>query len=419
MRKLTLLFSSLIVVMAGHEAEHVAQLVQKRTLGATCPNDCRGLLGFAFDIEWVHFAYNASILAALVAVYAWGRLWRGPRTAAWAALSAGIAIQGYHVVEHTEKLLQWLANGHRSPTPGILGNHAPLVELHFALNTLVFALVVVGYFGLGFHRTLWHWRTPARLAMAATMLAAMAFATGFGWEQRPPTLRLAAGVHEGPIVLDRPSRLIGEAGAVVRGGIVVDSDDVIVRDVTVLGGAIGVEVRDSENVVLQRVRVRGATLDGISARRSSVRITDCRVDSPRVTGAQGIDISFALAVRPSRVERCRVTGGAEGIVAHLATVLIRDNEVRGTSLRGIAVTEMSMGEVDDNLVRDAIGVAIFCGDYSHCLITDNVVSGTSPDPSGNPTRAGFGILSYFGSVAKIGDNNTTTAAFIDGRLEPR
>ncbi len=257
------------------------------------------------------------------------------------------------------------------------------------------------------------------ITLSVAAACAVLVVAGAAWSISPPTVRLAAGVHEGPLVLDHPQRLVGEPGTVVRGGIVITSDDVHVRDLTVFGGEIGIEVRDSESVLLERVRVGGAAMDGISARRSSVRIRDCRIDSPRTAGAQGIDISFALAVRPSRVERCRVTGGAEGIVSHLSTVLIRDNDISDTSLRGIAVTEMSMGEVDENRVRDAVGVAIFCGDYSHCTITDNTVSGTTPDPSGNPTRGGFGILSYFGSIATVGGNNTTTAAFIDGRLEPR
>lgn len=256
-------------------------------------------------------------------------------------------------------------------------------------------------------------------ALSALAAAAVLVLVGTAWSIRPPTIHLAAGVHEGPLVLDHPQRLVGEPGTVVRGGIVVTSDDVHVRDLTVFGGENGIEVRDSESVVLERVRIGGATMDGISARRSSVRIRDCRIDSPRTPGAQGVDISFAMTLPPSKIERCRVRGGAEGIVSHLATVLIRDNDVSGTSLRGIAVTEMSMGEVDENRVSDSIGVAIFCGDYSHCRITDNDVSGTQPDPSGNPTRNGFGILSYFGSVATVGGNDTTVAAFIDGRFEPR
>jgi len=414
-----LLFSAVVVVMAGHEGEHVAQLGQKHALGATCPNDCRGLLGFAFDLEWVHFAYNTSILAVLVALYAWGRLWRGPRTWGWSALSAGIAVQGYHVIEHTQKLLQWLANGHRAGTPGILGHHAPLVELHFALNTLVFALVVAGYLGLGCHRVLWRSRTPARVAAAVAVLVLATVATGFGWEQRPPTVRLAAGVHQGPIVLDRPSRLVGEPGTVVRGGIIIRSNDVIVRDLAVLGGENGIEVRDAEGVVLERVRISSATMDGISARRSSVTVRGCRIDTPRTAGAQGIDISFASTRPPSTVSRCVVRGGSEGIVSHMAAVVFKGNDIHGTSLRGIAVTEMSMGSVERNTVTGALGVGIFCGDFSHCSIEDNRVGTVGIDPSGNPTRAGFGLVAHYGAVATVARNalERAPASFIGARIE--
>jgi nitrous oxidase accessory protein NosD len=257
------------------------------------------------------------------------------------------------------------------------------------------------------------------VALSLAAVTALLAVTGTAWSIRPPVVHLAAGVHEGPLLLDRPQRLVGERGTVVRGGIVITSDDVHVRDLTVFGGENGIEVRSSDSVVLERVRIGGASMDGISARQSSVRIRDCRVDSPRTPGAQGIDISFALTSPPSLVERCRVSGGAEGIVSHLATVRIRDNDVSGTSLRGIAVTEMSHGDVDENRVRDALGVAIFCGDYSHCTITDNAIEGTRPDPSGNPTRDGIGVLSYFGSVARVRGNKTRTAAFIDGRLVQR
>src|SRR6266498_4422294 len=54
-------FLLLLVVMTAHEAEHEAQVVQKDVIDAACPNDCRGLLGFLFDVEPIHFAYNVSI----------------------------------------------------------------------------------------------------------------------------------------------------------------------------------------------------------------------------------------------------------------------------------------------------------------------------------------------------------------------
>lgn len=256
------------------------------------------------------------------------------------------------------------------------------------------------------------------VALGALAPAVLVASLAVAWASQPPTVRLAAGVHDGPLVLDRELRLVGEPGAVVRGGIVIRADGVQVRDVTVLGGEHGIAVEGARDVLLDGVVVSGASLDGINARRSSVAIRDCTVRSGG-RYVQGIDISFAGDLPASTVERCTVAGGLEGIVTHFAKVDVRRNHVFGTRLRAITLTEMSMGAVTGNVVTDALGVAIFCGDYSHCTITDNAIRGTRADPSGNPTRQGFGILSYFGSVAKIGNNNTSTAAFIDGRIEPR
>jgi nitrous oxidase accessory protein NosD len=259
-------------------------------------------------------------------------------------------------------------------------------------------------------------RTGNALFAAAPISAAAVLSVA--WATQPPTVHLAAGVHQGPLVVDRAQKLVGEPGTVVRGGILITADDVVVRDVAVLGGQNGIEVREAENVVLERVRVLGATLDGISARRASVTIRDCDVRSP--SGAQGIDISFAHALAPSLVEDCRVSGGLEGIVSHLAHVRIRDNRVSGTSLRAITVTEMSMGKVDDNVVTGALGVGIYCGDYSQCAIEDNRVSGMRPDrESGISSRAGLGVVSHFGAVATLADNDLDggVGAFVGGRVK--
>ena len=256
------------------------------------------------------------------------------------------------------------------------------------------------------------------LALSAAAPAALAAVLGVAWLAQPPVVRLAAGVHEGPLVLDKKQTLVGAPGAVVRGGIRIEADGVTIRNVTVFGGEIGIEVRDSEDVVLDGVTVGGATMDGISARRSSLTIRDCRVDSPAVAGAQGIDISFASTLPPSLVERCVVRGGSEGIVSHLAHVMFRENRVSGTRLRGIAVTEMSMGAVERNVVQDAVGVGIFCGDYSRCEIAENSVTGTRSDPSGNPTRAGHGIVAHYWAIAELDDNQLDrgAATFINGQL---
>lgn len=232
-----------------------------------------------------------------------------------------------------------------------------------------------------------------------------AAAGGVAWAAEPPTVRLSAGTHRGPLVLDSAQKLVGEDGAVVEGGIVVTADDVTVRNVTVVRADNGIVVDGAEDVVLDDVRVYGASLDGISVRRSSVSISDCVVEEPGGEYAQGIDISFGFDLEPSSIRRCTVRGGQEGIVTHFAHVRIADNHVTGSSMRGITVTEMSMADVESNTVQRAHGVAIYCGDYSHCDIERNFVADTTPDmASGNKTRAGFGIIAHFGAVAQLEDN---------------
>jgi nitrous oxidase accessory protein NosD len=247
---------------------------------------------------------------------------------------------------------------------------------------------------------------PGLLAVGAVAAVAVS-AGGVGWANEPPTVRLEAGIHQGPLVLDYEQTVVGEPGAVVRGGIVVTADGVTVRDLSVVGGRHGIEVDGAERVRLERVWVSGATLDGINVRRAQVTIEDCIVQAPPGSEyVQGIDISFAADLAPSIVEGCIVSGGLEGIVTHSAHVQISDNRVTGTSLRGITVTEMSMGAVEGNSVVDALGVGIFCGDYSECDIGRNVVTGTRADEeSGNRARFGYGIVVHFGATAQLDENH--------------
>lgn len=260
----------------------------------------------------------------------------------------------------------------------------------------------------------------AGVPLGALAVTALAAALGIAWSMEPPTVRLAAGVHEGPLVLDRPQKLIGEDGAVVRGGIVVRADDVTVRNVAVIGGENGIDVDDSDDVVLEDVSITGAALDGIHVRRSSVAIRDCHVMSSRQF-SQGIDISFAFDLDPSSVTGCTVTGGQEGIVSHFALVDMKRNTVRGTTLRGVSMTEMSMGAIEDNDVAGALGVGIFCADYSHCHVEGNTVVGTRPDhASQDRTRLGYAIQAHSGAVVELDDNalgGSPVGAFVKARIE--
>jgi hypothetical protein len=257
---------------------------------------------------------------------------------------------------------------------------------------------------------------------AGAVLAVVAFAGGTAWGTRPPTVHLDAGVHRGPLVLDEAQTLVGERGTVVEGGIVITADDVTVRGVTVMGGRNGIEIESAENVVLEDVTIVDALEDGIHARQSSIEVRDCLVWRLRGELSQGIDISFSSSLAPSLVEGCTVVGGAEGIATYMTNAMVRDNTVRDTTQRGIALNEMSMGAIEGNDVRDALGIGIYCGDYSHCDIERNHVSGTRADAASQVrSRGGYGIVAHYGSTATLDDNElvrnaASVAAFINSQI---
>ena len=160
------------------------------------------------------------------------------------------------------------------------------------------------------------------MTLSAAAPLALAGVLGIAWLTLPPVVRLPAGTHEGPLVLDRPQRLVGEDGAIVRGGIVIRSDDVSVRNVTVLGGENGIDVDFADDIVLDGVRVLGSTMDGIHVRRSHVTIRDCDVASLASEYGQGIDISFSFDRDPSLDrglrDRRRLGGNRLALVAAAA-----------------------------------------------------------------------------------------------------
>jgi parallel beta-helix repeat protein len=157
-------------------------------------------------------------------------------------------------------------------------------------------------------------------------------------------------------------------------------------------------------------------------RRGSVTVRDCVVDEPGGPYVQGIDISFSFDLEPSHVEGCTITGGQEGIVSNSARVLIKGNHVTQTTIRGISVNEMSTSTVEGNTVANAVGVGIFCSDYSHCHIERNLVARTRPDmEAGDGTRMGYAIVALFGAEAELEDNelqenHRRTLAFADAHI---
>ena len=244
-----------------------------------------------------------------------------------------------------------------------------------------------------------------RLGIAAATVVAVAFA-GAGataYAQLPPVVHLAAGVHQGPLVIDRREVLVGAPGAIVRGGIVIRANDVTIRNVSVVGGQNGITIAGARRAMLDHVSVSGARLDGIHVRSGSVHIRDCSVDMLGNTLGQGIDISYTMGYGMSMVEGCNIVGGMDGIATHVTMSEITHNHVSRTTARGVSMTEMSMGTIANNTVTNAKGLGILCNDHSMCEIERNTVAGTKALP-GSGLTSGYGVLVTFFSEAELHDN---------------
>ena len=248
-------------------------------------------------------------------------------------------------------------------------------------------------------------------------VAAVALVLAFGGSaatyvvRLPPVVHLSAGVHQGPLVIDRREVLQGEPGAVVRGGIVVAHDDVEIRNVTVVGGENGISVDGVSGTVIDGVTVQGAKLDGIHVRLAGVVIRNCTVDMLGNRLGQGIDISFNMDKGMSMVEGCTVVGGQQGITTHSSATDIMDNTVSRTTGQAIAVDEMSMGMASHNAIRNALGVGLYCGDRSMCMFDHNTVIGMRPDTtSGLRNRRGLAVLADFQSEADLWRNRLVANA---------
>jgi hypothetical protein len=238
------------------------------------------------------------------------------------------------------------------------------------------------------------------------MLTALAVPTlvvaglGAAYVTRVPTVHLH-GVVRGPVVVDRAETLVG---GTIRGGIVIRSSRVTLRNVTVVGGVNGIDVENASHVMLDDVRVLRAESDGIHVRNSAVMVEHCTVADPAGPWVQGIDISYSLGREMSMVSGCTIAGVREGIVTHSSSVNVMDNRVLDTSLRGIVLGEMSMDMASGNDVEGAQGVGILCLDHSMCEIRHNVVAGTRVDGDGDPARAGVAIEAQYYAQASVSDN---------------
>jgi hypothetical protein len=161
-KQFMLMFALTLIIQALHMVEHVAQVMQKFLFHLT---PAHGLIG-QLDLEQVHFAFNLFYLTTLVIVMM-GWLYYGSQICSkqkvLAVMLIGtVAVQGYHMVEHSVKLAQFLSMGMQG-TPGIVEMHFDPVIFHALMNTAVFVPVVVVFFCAGMHKELFR-RLPDHLS---------------------------------------------------------------------------------------------------------------------------------------------------------------------------------------------------------------------------------------------------------------
>ncbi|HZD18792.1 MAG TPA: right-handed parallel beta-helix repeat-containing protein [Actinomycetota bacterium] len=217
-------------------------------------------------------------------------------------------------------------------------------------------------------------------------------------------VRLLPGTHP-PLRIERAITLEGTAGAVVEGPVTILADGAAARNLSIRGGEDGLLVREADDVVLDGIAVTGPTMHGIEIVDGSARVSACSVTGPAGPQVQGLEVRNANGRPRTIVEGCTIRGGMEGIVSHVSRVEFRDNLVEGTTLRGLAVTEMSEGLVEGNTVRDASGIAYYCGDMSHCEIRRNTARGIVDDGSRIKSRAGYGAVAWYYATMRVTDND--------------
>lgn len=224
------------------------------------------------------------------------------------------------------------------------------------------------------------------------------------------TLNLAANEFKGPIVIDKPLRLVGSPGTVIIAPpespavTIMRTQDVTLSNLSIRGGDSGVFVRSSLGVVLDGIKITEAQWHGFFVHDAEVAITNCEVSGLRAPKPQGIEIINSDSRPGSVVSGCHVAGPVfEGIVSHVSHVTFANNVVTQASPRGIVITEMSVGSMTGNRVVDGAGSALFCGDMSRCSIIDNEVRNISAVPDGYRSAMGHGVVIHFHSTAYVAD----------------
>ncbi|MEQ1505995.1 MAG: nitrous oxide reductase family maturation protein NosD [Myxococcota bacterium] len=234
------------------------------------------------------------------------------------------------------------------------------------------------------------------------------------------TVMLGAGVHRGPLVIDRPLELVGAPGAVLDGGgegsvLVIAADDVTVSDLAVVGGGRQPQRDDSgvvvagDRVTVERVHVSDAYL-GIDLRRTDgATVRDCVIDGDPAAafGLRGDGIRLWES-HHATVERNVLTGVRDLVVWYSDGDRIVDNRVTG-SRYGTHLMHAVDAVVSGNEYHDDV-VGIFVMYSERVDLVGNTVRGADG-------QAGVGIGLKESDAIRVEANvlvDDTTGLYVDG-----
>lgn len=251
----------------------------------------------------------------------------------------------------------------------------------------------------------------------------------------PPadTLRLGPGVHPGPLVITRPTVLLGSPGAVLRGtgagsvltidapgsvvrgltiehsgrdidrddaGVMVRADSVTLEDLRLRDNLFGIYLLKTRDVAISRVDIEG--IRGLSESQNGngihlyysrgVRIAESRIawvrdgiyfeytDSARVSDNRVTRVRFGLHYMFShwnRFERNRFTRSAAGAVAMNSNGLVIENNVfawnAGSRSFGLVLQTATDPTITGNVFAGN-GIGSFFDNVIHGRYTGNVVA---------------------------------------------
>lgn len=198
-------------------------------------------------------------------------------------------------------------------------------------------------------------------------------------------IRLGAGRHPGPLVLDRPLDVGGEPGAAIVGGgrgtvVTILADDVLLHDVEISGsggdpthGDAGVLVA-ADRVRIERIAVREALI-GVDFRQADDGVLlDSEIHGweARPLGQRGDGVRLWES-NGNRVEGNRLSRVRDLVVWYSSHNVVRGNEVRESRYGTHFMHADDNDVVGNRFVGDVVGVFVM---YSRGIrLHDNLVSG--------------------------------------------